>query len=91
MGAKMEEKEVFGFMGYSCISVTLSPEGLHSFQRYVSLNESSKCGVLLERPGTTDRRKALALPVAQPGCESPQVCLVLPEQFACQMIKKIRI
>lgn len=67
MGAKMEEKEVFGFMGYSCISVTLSPEGLHSFQRYVSLNESSKCGVLLERPGTTDRRKALALPVPSLG------------------------
>lgn len=59
------------FVCYVHVSMTLSSRGLN-FTVKILFNESSKCVVLLEWPGTTNGRRVSLLPVPSLGVAVPQ-------------------
>lgn len=59
---------------YVCVSMTLSSKGLNLIMK-ILFNESSKCVVLLEWPGTTNARRLSVLPVPSLGVVVPKSVL----------------
>lgn len=71
-GSLVEPSGVFcSFVCYICISMILSSKGLDLIMK-ILFNESTKCVVLLEWPGTKNGRRASVLPLPSLGVAVPK-------------------